>query len=408
MSTLPTRVRLGECSRRFLLSVLAVLAAGGLAGCEVKKTVPPPLPPAEVLVTTVVQRDVPIYTEWIGTLDGYVNASIRAQVTGYILRQAYKDGDLVHRGDLLFEIDPRVFQATLDQKIAEEVKSALDVARLSPLAKESAVTQTELDNAVQQNLADKADVESARLNLEFTKIMAPIDGIAGIANVQVGDLVGAGSADALTTVSTMDPIKVNFNASEQEYLRYTRHLWDAGSVRVVSLPKAGGRDLDLVLANGSAYPRKGHFFSADRQVNIGTGTLRLTGVFPNPGNVLRPGQYALVRAEMEMRKGALLVPQRAVMDMQGLSLVTVVGPDNKAESRPVQTAERVDSQWIITGGLKAGETIVVQGYAKNGATVSPKPWTDAGKAAAPTAKPAPAAPKTAAGAGQPLPAPEAR
>lgn len=402
MSTSPVRVRRRNFQCRLALPVLAVLVAAALPGCDLKKTAPPPLSPAEVLVTTVVQRDVPICAEWIGTLDGYVNASIRAQVTGYILRQAYKDGDLVHQGDLLFEIDPRVFQATLDQKVAEEVKSALNVGRLAPLAKESAVTQTELDNAVQQNLADKADVESARLNLEFTKIISPIDGIAGIANVQVGDLVGSGSANALTTVSTMDPIKVNFNVSEQEYLRYTKHLWDKGSVQVVTAPKVGGRDLELVLANGSVYPRKGHFFSVDRQVNIGTGTLRLTGVFPNPGNILRPGQYALVRAEMEMRKGALLVPQRAVTDMQGMSLVTVVGPDNKAESRPVQTAERVGSLWVITGGLKAGETIVVQGYVKNGATVAPKPWTDSGKTAAA------AAPKTAAAAGQPLAAPEAK
>ena len=406
MSTSPARVRLGECSRRLLLPVLAVLAAGGLAGCEVKKTAPPPVPPTEVLVTTVVQRDVPICSEWIGTLDGYVNAAIRAQVTGYIMRQAYKDGDLVHKGDLLFEIDPRVFQATLDQKMAEEVKSALDVGRLAPLAKESAVTQTELDNAVQQNLADKAAVESARLNLEFTKVIAPIDGVAGIANIQVGDLVGSASPNPLTTVSTMDPIKVDFNVSEQEYLRYTKHLWNDEDVPGAVRAKVVGRGMDLILANGAVYPRKGRFFSADRQVNIGTGTLRLTGIFPNPGNVLRPGQYALVRAEMEMRKGALLVPQRAVLDMQGISLVTVVGPDNKAESRSVQTAERVGSQWIITSGLKAGETIVVQGYVKSGAIVAPKPWTDAAKA--PAAKPEPAAPKAAAAAGQPPAAPEAK
>jgi membrane fusion protein (multidrug efflux system) len=385
---------------------LAVLVAGGLVGCEVKKVAPPPVPPTEVLVTTVVQRDVPIYSEWIGTLDGYVNAAIRAQVTGYIMRQAYKDGDLVHKGDLLFQIDPRLFQATLDQRVAEEVKSALDVGRLAPLAKESAVTQTELDNAVQQNLADKAAVESARLNLEFTKIIAPIDGVAGIANVQVGDLVGPASPNPLTTVSTMDPIKVDFNVSEQEYLRYTKHLWNDEDVTGAAREKVVGRGMDLILANGAVYPRKGRFFSADRQVNIGTGTLRLTGIFPNPGNILRPGQYALVRAEMELRKGALLVPQRAVLDMQGISLVTVVGPDNKAESRPVETAERVGSQWIITDGLKPGETIVVQGYVKSGATVAPKPWTEAVKA--PAAKPEPAAPKTAAAAGQPPAAPEAK
>ena len=408
MSTSPARVCLGNFSCRLPLPVLAVLAAGGLAGCEVKKAAPPPVPPTEVLVTTVVQRDVPICSEWIGTLDGYVNASIRAQVTGYIMRQAYKDGDLVHQGDLLFQIDPRLFQATLDQKVAEEVKSALDVGRLAPLAKESAVTQTELDNAVQQNLADKAAVESARLNLEFTKIIAPIDGVAGIANVQVGDLVGTASPNPLTTVSTMDPIKVDFNVSEQEYLRYTKHLWNNEDATGAVRAKVVGRGMDLILANGAVYPRKGRFFSADRQVNIGTGTLRLTGIFPNPGNILRPGQYALVRAEMETRKGALLVPQRAVMDMQGMSLVTVVGPDNQAESRPVQTAERVGSQWIVTQGLKAGETIVVQGDVKNGATVSPKPWTDAGPAAATTVKLEPAAPKTAAGAGQPLPAAEAK
>jgi len=406
MINLPVRIRVGNSCCRLLLPVLAGCAAGWLAGCDAKKSAPPPVPPTEVLVTTVAQRDVPIYSQWIGTLDGYVNAAIRAQVSGYILRQAYKDGDFVRKGDLLFEIDPRVFQATLDQKRAEEVKSALDVARLTPLAKESAVTQTELDNAVQQNLADKAAVESARLNLEFTKIVAPIDGVAGIANVQVGDLVGPASPNPLTTVSTMDPIKVDFNVSEQEYLRYTKHLWNDEDVPGTVRKKVAGRGMELILANGAVYPRKGHFFSADRQVDIGTGTLRLTGLFPNPGNILRPGQYAMVRAEMELRKGALLVPQRAVMDMQGMALVTVVGADNQAESRPVQTGERVGSQWIITSGLKAGETIVVQGYVKSGATVAPKPWTDANPA--PAAKPAPGAPKPAAAAGQPSSAPEAK
>jgi len=204
----------------------------------------------------------------------------------------------------------------------------------------------------------------------------------------------------------MDPIKVDFNVSEQEYLRYTKHLWNDEDAPGTVRKKVAGRGMELILANGAVYPRKGHFFSADRQVDIGTGTLHLTGLFPNPGNILRPGQYALVRAEMELRKDALLVPQRAVMDMQGMALVTVVGADNRAESRTVHTGERVGSQWIITSGLKAGETIVVQGYVKSGAAVAPKPWTDGGQA--PAAKPEPVAPKPAAAAGQPSSAPEAK
>lgn len=378
---------------RSLMSLPALLLLL-TAGCELGKKAPPPPPgPIEVLAVPVAQRDVPIYSEWIGILDGFVNADIRAQVAGYILRQNYKDGELVHKGDLLFEIDPRPFQATLDQKLATEHKSALDVARLTPLAKESAVTQQELDNAVQQNLADKANVDSARLNLEFTKILAPVEGIAGIANIQIGDLVGPSSAgNPLTTVSTMDPIKSYFNLSEQEYIRFVKHRF--GSLdKMPPAREVDKLEVEMILADGSVYPLRGHFYSLDRQINAGTGSLRLTAVFANPGNILRPGQFARIRVEIITRKGALLIPQQAVYDNQGMFLVAVVGPDNAAHIRPVKVAERVGTEWIIEAGLKPGEQVVTDGFLKimasgkgmdkAGVPVAVKPTAEA-----PAAKPA--------------------
>ena len=351
---------------RSLMPLPAALLLFAAAGCELGKKAEPAPPPApvDVLVSPVVQRDVPIYSEWIGILDGFVNADIRAQVSGYILRQNYKDGELVHKGDLLFEIDPRLFQATLDQKLATEHKSALDVARLTPLAKESAVTQQELDDAVQQNLADKANVDSARLNLEFTKILSPVDGIAGIANIQIGDLVGPSSVgNPLTTVSTMDPIKAYFNLSEQEYIRFVKHRF--GGLDKMPPPREVDKlEVEMILADGSVYPLRGHFYSIDRQVNAGTGSLRLTAVFPNPGNILRPGQFARIRVEIITRKDALLIPQQAVYDNQGMFLVAVVGPDNAARIRPVKPAERVGKEWIIEAGLKPGEQVVTDGFLK--------------------------------------------
>ena len=366
-----------------------------LAGCgeSAQSKVRPP----EVQVVQVEQKDVPISKEWVGTLDGMVNAQIKAQVTGYLLRRNYTEGSYVRKGQALFEIDPRTFQAALDQAKAQlanaeqqlaqaeanQVKAQLDVDRYVPLAKEQAVTQQALDNAVQTNLAAqhqvkaakaqidaaRAQVDAAQLNLGFTKIVSLIDGIAGIAQAQIGDLVGPTSL--LTSVSTLDPIKVYFPVSEQEYLNYARENPDAAK-RAAQDRQLG---LELLLADGSLHRHKGTFSLADRQVDVRTGTLRLEGLFPNPGNILRPGQFARVRAITTTKKDALLVPQRAVTELQGSYQVAVVGQDNKVSIRPVKVGERVDTQWIIDAGLKPGERVVAEGIQRvsAGMTVNPKP-----------------------------------
>jgi membrane fusion protein (multidrug efflux system) len=365
----------------------------------------------EVEVVQVEQKDVPIWNDWVGTLDGFVNAQIKPQVTGYLLRQAYKEGSFVRKGQLLFEIDPRTFQAALDQAKAQranaegqlaqaeanQVKAQLDVNRYTPLAKEQAVSQQDLDNAVQGNVAAqaqvraakaqidaaRAQVDAAQLNLSFTRIVSLIDGIVGIAQAQIGDLVGPTSL--LTTVSTLDPIKVYFPVSERGYLDYVKENPDAAKRAAEESQLA----LELVLADGSRYPNKGNFSFADRQVDVKTGTLRLQGLFPNPGNILRPGQFARVRAVTKTRRGALLVPQRAVTELQGSYQVAVVGKDNKIEIRPVKVAERIGPQWIIETGLKPGERVVAEGIqrVKAGMTVNPKPLKAMTEAkSAPTAK----------------------
>ncbi|HEV8724488.1 MAG TPA: efflux RND transporter periplasmic adaptor subunit [Candidatus Binatia bacterium] len=377
-------------------------------GCG--KSEQPQARPPEVEVVQVEQKDVPIWNEWVGTLDGFVNAQIKPQVTGYLLRQTYKEGSFVRKGQLLFEIDPRTFQAALDQAKAQlanangqlaqaeanQVKAQLDVNRYTPLAKEQAVSQQDLDNAVQGNVAAqaqvraakaqidaaRAQVDAAQLNLGFTRIVSLIDGIVGIAQAQIGDLVGPSSL--LTTVSTLDPIKVYFPVSERGYLDYVKENPDAAKRAVQEEQLA----LELVLADGSLYPNKGNFSFADRQVDVKTGTLRLQGLFPNPGNILRPGQYARVRAVTKTRRGALLVPQRAVTELQGSYQVAVVGKDNKISIRPVKVAERVGTQWIVDAGLKPGERVVTEGIqrVRAGMTVNPKPLK-----AMTEAKPAPTA-----------------
>ena len=353
------------------LSILVCAVAAGLCGGCHKAEEHPTAPPPEVLVAPVLQQDVPVRREWIGSLDGYVNAKIRAQVSGYLQRQAYREGARVRKGELLFEIDPRPFQAALDQAQARLGKTELDVKRLTPLAREEAVSRQELDDAVQANLANKAAAEATRLNLGFTKIASPLDGIAGIATAQIGDLVGPASGD-LTTVSTLDPIKAYFTLSEQEYLTCPTCYADESGPG----SNEATWELELVLANGSLYPHKGKLFITDRQVDVRTGTIRLAGLFPNPGDVLRPGQFARVRAVTQTLKGALLVPQRAVAELQGTYQVVVVGADNKAIIRPVTVGERVGGLWVISSGVKAGESVVVEGIqkARQGVSVSPKPY----------------------------------
>jgi len=342
-------------------------------------------PPPKVLVLTVSPRDVPIYQQWIGTLDGYPNAQIRAEVTGYLMKQDYAEGSHVKSGDLLFEIDPRPFQAVLDQAMAKLQqdqamlgKTELDVKRDEPLVQQHAVSQEELDNAVHANLmakaavaADEAAVESARLNLSFTRITSPVDGIAGTAQAQIGDLVGPGSA-VLTTVSTIDPIRAYFSISEQSYLAYCHQFTNA----VERAANRGEMELHLILSDGSTYPAPGKWLFTSRQVDVNTGTLQIAGLFPNPDYILRPGQYALVRAKIETRHRAILVPQRAVMEMQGSYLVATVDAQNKAHLQSVQVGDQVGDDWLIEKGLAPNDRVVAEGTqrVKEGAVVEPLPY----------------------------------
>ena len=361
------------------LGLLVVVAAG----CKREMPVAPP--PPKVLVLTVLPRDVPIYQQWIGTLDGYPNAQIRAQVTGYLMKQNYAEGGHVKQGNLLFEIDPRPFQAALDQTLAKLAqdqammgKTELDVKRDTPLVKERAVSQEELDNAVHANLmakaavaADEAAVESARLNLSFTRITSPVDGIAGTAQAQIGDLVGPGSA-VLTTVSTIDPMRAYFSMSEQSYLAYCHQFTNAAERAAYR----GEMELQLLLSDGSTYPVPGKWLFTSRQVDVNTGTLQIAGLFPNPDYILRPGQYALVRAKIETRHGAILLPQRAVMELQGSYQVATVDAQNQAHIRSVQVGEQVGNDWLIEKGLAPNERVIAEGTqrVKEGTVLDPQPY----------------------------------
>jgi RND family efflux transporter MFP subunit len=353
----------------------------------------------DVEVVQVEQKDVPIFGEWIGTLDGFTNADVRAQVTGYILRQGYQEGAFVKKGQLLFQIDPRPFQAAFDQaqgQLAQATailanaqavqgRTELDVNRYTPLAREQAASQQDLDNAVQNNMAAKATVataeaqiktaeaavETAKINLDFTRLIAPIDGIAGQAQLQVGALVNPGSGP-VTSVSTVDPIKVYFTVSEREYLDWNRRF------PTETTRQAAGKSLrlELILADGLTYPHPGTFYFADRQVNQGTGAIRIAGLFPNPGNILRPGGYGKVRTAVRVQQDALLVPQRAVSELQGGYQVAALDGENKVSIRTVKVGDRVGAQWIIVDGLKRGERVVAEGVQKvrPGMQVNPKPF----------------------------------
>ena len=352
------------------------------AGCA-KEPVAPPAPP-EVQFITVAPTNVPVFEEWIGTLDGYVNADIHAQVTGYLLTQNYAEGSEVKQGDLLFQIDPRPFQAALDQaqaKLAQDQaqlgKTELDVKRYTPLAKEQAISQEELDNALQADLAakaqvkaDEAAIETAQLNLGFTKITSPVNGLAGLALAQIGDLVGQ-SSSVLTTVSTLNPIKVYFQISEQSYLNFWRHH-AAGSGAETNL------ELRLIFADGSVYPQPGRFFFADRQVNPNTGTLQIVGLFSNANLILRPGQYGRVRAQTHTVTNALLVPQRAVTELQGSYQIAVLNETNAVRLQSVKVGDQIGANWIIESGLKPGDRVIAEGTqkAKAGTVVNPRPFAD--------------------------------
>ncbi len=349
-----------------------------LTGCKKEQKVAPPPPVVEVV--NVVQKDVPVSAEWVGTTDGFVNATIRAQVQGYLIKQNYREGDIVRRGQVLFEIDPRTFETAVEyakgQLAAQQARwdtTKANLKRIKPLAEQNAVSQKDLDDATGAEqaahaavISAQATVDKAQLDLGFTKVASPVDGIAGIAKAQIGNLVGPGAVEELTTVSTVNPIKVYSQISEQEYLRFVERRGQ-GTVR---------QPLELILADGTVYPHKGGLAFADRQVDVRTGTIKVAALFPNPGNILRPGQFAKVRGVMEIKKDALLVPQRAVTEMQGRYLVAVVGSDNKVSIRPVKVAEQVGPNLIISDGLNPGDRIVAEGIQKvrEGLTVNPKPF----------------------------------
>jgi len=363
----------GRLRGRKMLSLFgAVGVVVCLPACRQKpQAKAPPSPIVEV--ATVTQGDVPIYHEWIGVLDGLVNAQIRAQVTGYLLTQHYREGDPIKKGDLLFEIDPRPFKAALDQANgllaqaeAKLGKTELDVRRYGPLVKDRAISQEEYDDAVQANLEAKAtvvsataQVEQAQLNLEFTKITSPIDGIASIAKAQIGDLVGPGTGE-LTTVSTVDPIKAYYNVTEQAYINFTK-LFATESDRYGRLREL---ETDLILTDGSVYPHKGRIYAADRQIGLTTGALRVEALFPNPNAALRPGEFARIRIKFDLKRNTPLVPQRAVSELQGSYQVAVVEDDNKIHFQPVRVGERSGNLWIIEEGLHPGQRVVVEGIQK--------------------------------------------
>jgi RND family efflux transporter MFP subunit len=369
-----------QIGRALLFSLFGALLCAGCA----QKTLPPPHPP-QVQVARVVQKDVSVYGEWVATLDGYVNAQIQPHVTGYLIKQDYREGSLVQKDDVLFEIDPRPFQATLDQAKAQLAQAeaqldnaALNVKRDIPEAEANAIARSQLESDTQTQLAAKATVaasraavEQAALNLSFTKVRSLIGGIAGITQVQVGNLVTP--ATVLTAVSQVDPIKTYFPISGEDYLRIADKI-HPDTVNLLS--SASPLPLQLILSNGGTYAHAGNILFADRQVDQQTGTIRIAGAFANPGNILRPGQYAKVRAVTQILKGALLVPQRAVSQLQGSAQVAVVGADSKVTIRAVQTGERVDTMWVISGGLMAGDQVVVEGTQKikAGITVTPVPF----------------------------------
>jgi RND family efflux transporter MFP subunit len=358
----------------FLLPVTVVFSAG----CASPKAAPS-IPSPEVEVATVIQKDVPIYSEWVATLDGYVNAQIQPQVTGYVIRQTYKEGSFVRKGQILFQIDPRPFQALLDQVNAQLAqaqaqlgKTQMDVDRDTPLAKERAIAQSQLDNDIQANQAAKAavkaaeaQVEQAKLNLEFTDVKSLLDGISGIAQVQIGNLVNP--TTVLTSVSQINPIKAYFSISEQEYI----HFADRINAETQKETPTNGPPFELILADGSVYPHKGVGLLTNRQVDVATGTIQVISSFPNPKNALRPGQFGRLRAAPEIRNGALLVPQKAVTELQGTYLLAVVNADNKVSIRAVKVGARVGPLWIVESGVKPGELVIVEGLQKvqNGSTV---------------------------------------
>jgi membrane fusion protein (multidrug efflux system) len=380
-------------SKNIGISALSAASLVLLTACAKKQSGPPPnVGPVQVSVATVEQRDVSLDGDWVATLDGYVNAQIQPQVSGYLIKQDYREGSVVQSGEVLFEIDPRPFQATLDQAEGQLAQARaqlgladINVMRDTPLAKARAIAQSQLDNDVQQQAAQiaavrtaEANVEQAQLNLGFTKVRSLVTGIAGRAMTQVGNLVS--QSTALTTVSQVNPIKVYFSISEQEYLGLSGRVKAGGKV---DLLRSGNTiPLQLTLGDGNVYPYKGQIVFVDRQVNPQTGTIQIAGSFPNPQNLLRPGQFGRIKAETEVRHDALLIPQRAVNELQGSYQVAVVGSGNIVQIRSVALGPQLGSDLIITSGIKPNERVVTEGVSKlkDGMRVSPQSTTVAATA----------------------------
>jgi membrane fusion protein, multidrug efflux system len=375
-SSPPLTFRPAVARRMFLVPLLAFAL---FSGCSSNNEQAPPPPPG-VTVAHVLQKDVPVYQEWVGSMLGNTDAQIRPKVDGFLLEQIYREGSYVKKGDTLFKIDPRQAQAAVEQATAEleRARAALaqaqiDVRRYTPLVAQKAVSQAELDKALSEERASKAQVDAsqanldnAKLNLTWTTVTSPISGIAGVAVVNVGDLMTP--ITPMTTVSNVDPIYVDFNIAEQDYLRFNRDRTG----------QAAGRSLELFLGDGTLFPHEGHALLINREVDLRTGTILVRAGFPNPGNVLRPGQYARIRAVSENRKNALLIPQQAVTEIQGTYQVGVVDAENKVSIRTIKLGPQVGDMWVVNDGLKAGESVVVDGLQriKNGMTVAPSPFKD--------------------------------
>jgi membrane fusion protein, multidrug efflux system len=385
-------------SRNLFVTIWALIAASvvfGLNGCSKQEAVV--AAPPEVLVMEAPTRDVPVYREWIGTIDGSENAEIRARVSGYLIKRDYQEGSLVKKGDLLFEIDPAPTQEALleakgqlEQARATAKAAAAEQERSDKLFAQKVISEQEHTNKVQLNQANQAKVKAseanvrqAELNLGFCRVTSPVDGIAGLAKAQVGDLVGTGNNVTLTYVSTLDPVKVTFPISESDYLLASKRVQETLTKPLDQRPES----IELILADGSTFPHKARFQSVDLQVKQSTGTILVTALLANPGDILRPGFFARARIVAETLKDAVVVPQRAVSEVQGSYQLGIIGADGKAEIRPVKVGARTGSDWVITSGLKAGEKVVVEGLQKikAGAPVTAKPWTPPSEKPADTA-----------------------
>src|SRR6516165_6686922 len=383
-----------NCFDKTLLLVIVVTATSGLTACGKKETAT--VGPPEVLVIEAPTRDVPVHQEWIGTFDGSADAEIKAHVTGYLIKRDYQEGSLVKKGDLLFEIDPRPFEAALagaksevEGARATQAASQVDVDRSKALVEQHAMPEKEYTNKKGLNDANiakvaalEAKVQEAQLNLDFCKITSPVEGIAAVARAQVGDLVGPANVATLTTVDKLDPIKVVLPVSESDYFAASQRMQESMSKPLDQRSES----TEVFLSDGSLFPHKARLWSVDLQEKASTGTILVTALAPNPGSVLRPGFFVRARVVVQTWKDAVVVPQRAVSEVQGSYQLGIIGADGKAEIRPVKVGPRVGSDWVITSGLKPVEKVVVEGLQKikNGTPVVAKPWTKPSENTAPS------------------------